>query len=51
MTVGLSWMKSVLTLVAKSVLLPLELSARMSETDTSIQKKKKKKNSFISASG
>ena len=39
MTGGLSLMKSVITPVAKSVLLPLGLSASMSAADAAIQKK------------
>ena len=39
MTAGLPLMKSVLTLLAKSVLLPLELSVGMSAADAAIQKK------------
>ena len=39
MTAVLSLMKSVLTSVAKSVLLPLRLSAGMSAADTAIQNK------------
>ena len=38
MTAGLSLMKSVITPVAKSVLLPLGLSANMSAADAAIQK-------------
>ena len=38
MTAGLPLMKSVLTPSAKNVLLPLRLSAGMSEADTGIQK-------------
>ena len=38
MTAGLPLMKSVITLLAKSVLLPLGLSAGMSATDAAIQK-------------
>ena len=40
---GLALMKRVLTPLAKLVLLPLELSTRMSATEAAIQKKKKKK--------
>ena len=43
MTVGLPLMKSVLTPLAKSVLLTFVLSAVMSATDVVIKKKKKKK--------
>ena len=39
MTAGLPLMKSVLTLLAKSVLLPLGFSAGMSAADAAIQKK------------
>ena len=39
MTAGLLFMKSVLTSLAKSVLLPLGLSAGMSAADAAIQKK------------
>ena len=39
MTAGLRLMKSVLTPLAKNVLLPSGLSARMSATDAAIQKK------------
>ena len=39
MTAGLSLMKSVITPVAKCVLLPLGLSANMSAADAAIQKK------------
>ena len=39
MTAGLPLMKSVLTSLAKSVLLPLGLSAGMSAADAAIQKK------------
>ena len=39
MTAGLPMMKSVLTALAKSVLLPFALSAAMSSTDAVIQKK------------
>ena len=39
MTAALSLIKSVLTPLAKSVLLPLGLSARMSAADAAIQKK------------
>ena len=44
MAAGLRLMKSVLTALAKCVLLPLGLSAGMSAADAAIQKKKKKKN-------
>ena len=40
MTAGLPLMKSILTSLAKSVLLPLELSAGMSAADAAIKKKK-----------
>ena len=39
MTAGLPLMKSVITLLAKSVLIPLGLSAGMSAADAAIQKK------------
>ena len=39
MTAGLPLMKSVLTPLAKNILLPFGLSAAMSATDSSIQKK------------
>ena len=39
MTTGLPLMKCVVTLLAKSVLIPLGLSAWMSAADTAIQKK------------
>ena len=39
MTAGLPLMKSVFTALAKSVLLPLALSAGMSAADVAIQKK------------
>ena len=39
MTTGLPLMKRVVTLLAKSVLIPLGLSAWMSAADTAIQKK------------
>ena len=39
MTTGLPLMKRVVTLLAKSVLIPLGLSAWMSVADTAIQKK------------
>ena len=39
MTAGLPLMKSILTSLAKSVLLPLELSAGMSAADAAIKKK------------
>ena len=39
MTAGLPLMRSVLTLIAKSVLIPLKLSAGMSAADAAIQKK------------
>ena len=39
MTAGLPLMKSVRTALAKSVLLPLELSAVMSAVDAAIRKK------------
>ena len=42
MAAGLRLMKSVLTALAKCVLLPLGLSAGMSAADAAIQKKKKK---------
>ena len=42
MTAGLPLMKSVLSPLAKNVLLPFGLSAPMSATDTAIKKKKKK---------
>ena len=41
MTAGLPLMKSVLTTLAKNVLLPFGLSAGMSAVDAAIQKKKK----------
>ena len=41
MTAGLPLMKSVLSPLAKNVLLPFGLSAPMSATDTAIKKKKK----------
>ena len=43
MAAGLRLMKSVLTALAKCVLLPLGLSAGMSAADAAIQKTKKKK--------
>ena len=39
MTVGLLFMKNVLTALVKSVLLPLGLTAKVSATDAAIQKK------------
>ena len=39
MTVGLLFMKNVLTALVKSVLLPLGLTAAVSATDAAIQKK------------
>ena len=39
MTAGLPWMKNVLTPLAKSVLLPFGLSAKMAAIDALIQKK------------
>ena len=41
-TGGLPLMKNVLTLLAKSILAQLELTAAASATDAAIQKKKKK---------
>ena len=43
MTTALPLMKNILTPLTKSVLVPLGLTAAVSETDATIQKKKKKK--------
>ena len=51
MTAGLPVMKSVLTPLAKNVLLPLGLSAGMSATDAGIQKTQKTKQKTNNGSG